>query len=173
MHAFDAENRIIRYNRAEDICAEHYRIRLEAYVRRKEALERRYSFDEAIASAKSKFISSIVSGDIKIMRSSGGTLPMSELTAILSSSGFMPYEALKAKFLASSIEQVDDEGHGFSYLVNMPLQTLTSERASALHKQALEAMHRLNSLRKHSPQSLWREDLERLKQQLLHLNRSQ
>ena len=132
MHAFNADSKIVKYERAEDISAEHFEVRLEAYVRRKEALERRFGFEEAVAAAKSRFIKAIVTGDLNIMKKSGGTLPMSELSELLSSRGFVPYKVLKSTFLGSASASDDDESSDFTYLVGLPLQTLTTERAKAL-----------------------------------------
>lgn len=173
MHAFSAESKIVKYERAEDICAEHFKVRLEAYVRRKEALERKYGFDEAIAAAKSKFIKAIVTGDLRITKKSGGTLPMSELSETLSSRGFVPYGSLKSKYFGSVSAGNDDQSGDFSYLVGLPLQTLTTERATALNDAAAEAKRRLQAIRQHSPQSLWKEDLDALKSRLIGSKRGE
>ena len=171
MHAFNAESKIAKYEKAEDICAEHFTVRLDAYVRRKEALERKYGFEEAIAAAKSEFIRAIVAGDLNLMKKSGGTLPMSELSEVLLSRGFVPYGILKSRFLGSSSTSEEDESGDFSYLISLPLQTLTTERAKALSDSAAVAKARLEAIRQHTPRSLWKEDIEALKSRLMESKR--
>ena len=67
MHCYDRNGQIKRYKTAEDICADHFEIRLEAYERRKKALAAKFQIDAEVARNKCRFVTDILNGNLEII----------------------------------------------------------------------------------------------------------
>ena len=175
MHAFNEQGFITRYTTAEEICAEHFKARLAAYARRKEALLQKHAFDEAVATNKSSFVRRIIQGELNLLRNSTASI-----IADLVKQGFQPMSELRTLHLkghgkndnlvpvGGSVDGDTSKASdaGFSYLLTMPIQSLTLERAAALETQAKEAAQRLSALRAQSPSDMWLQDLDALEAKL-------
>jgi DNA topoisomerase-2 len=159
MHAFNAAGKITKYANAEQVSAEHFTLRWDAYVRRKDALERKYAYEVALSGSKSRFIADILNGDLAVVKPTGGAVQLSELRAELNRRGFVPLEELRRQHL---LEVDGGDEKQFSYLLGLPIQSLTEERAQALSAQAVEAAARLEALRARSIEMLWMDDIAAL-----------
>lgn len=170
MHAFNTDGKISKYDSPEDICAEHFFVRYNAYIRRKDSLERKYAFDEALASSRSRFIGCVLDGGLRLMKSTGGAISFTDMQANLIALKFMPYEDLVSTHLGSNALSTDDDKKQFSYLLSLPIQSLTEERMLYLQEKAQQASAKLEKLRKQTIEMMWLEDLDSLLNEVIKLN---
>jgi DNA topoisomerase-2 len=165
MHAFDRDGKIRKYHSASEIVDAHYDVRRELYGTRKEALERRHAADELRCRNRSRFISSILSGDLQILQGPGKPTSEFHLANELRSRGFaqereitrvLSGEALGAAGTAEA-SRAD-----FGYLLDLPIHSLTEERSMQLKARAQEALARFDEIRTRSVEDLWLSDLDRI-----------
>jgi len=164
MHAFDSNGRIKHYYTSEEICEEHFDIRYKGYTARRASLERQYNAEVAISSNKSRFVKALLSGNLEVMVGPGRqAASQAELVQDLVTRGYATADALRR--ISDPITTAIGSGSGsgvssFSYLLDMPIASLTEERVVALDKAASEAAVRLEKLVKSSEQDLWMRDLD-------------
>ena len=171
MHAFDASGAIRRYDSPEDVVDEHFQVRLEAYIRRKESLALRLAVDEEVCRNKARFVDSILDGSLTIISQGRAPKTDTELEKDLVEMEFAKMSKIRNRLLTGSESaeaQASDESQGgYSYLLSMPISSLTKQRAADLGAAATVALDKLTALSAASPQALWLADLEVLKQCLL------
>ena len=173
MHAFDSTGRIKHYLAPEDICEDHFPVRLAAYTARKEVLERRYRVEVETSSNKSRFVRALLSGELKMLAGPGRQASsQGELVRELMSRGYASSESLQRMSLAASnsaalvIASPADlatnsyTSNSYSYLLDMPIASLTEDRVHALEKSAAESRARLKTLTQSSNRDLWMHDLD-------------
>lgn len=157
MHAFNADGQMTKYDTPEEIIDHHFQYRQRGYTQRKVLLEANSSVEEEISRNKSRFIDDILSGRLII---AGGGKRMSILAQELSQAGFATLDQIHHK--SRNATQLD-----FDYLLNMPLQSLTLERAVSLRKKAETAAQDLQLIKRRSAEDMWKSDLEALRKSLL------
>ena len=158
---FDALGRLRKYTHPLDLLLEFFPLRWELYQRRKAYLVEELTKDWQKLETRVRFIEEIASGKLKIQNKK-----KSLLVAELEKAG---YQAFNDKVLIraneeDSAEPVDDAitaavPKGFDYLLNMPIGTLTQERAEALKRERDLKESELNALLSKTPCDLWRADL--------------
>jgi DNA topoisomerase-2 len=67
MHSFNSNGTITKYTSPEEFIQEFYPIRLDGYVRRKDALLSKLIIEEKITRSKSQFVNDILSGELSII----------------------------------------------------------------------------------------------------------
>jgi DNA topoisomerase II len=191
MHAFDTHGKIRKYNTPEEIVDDHYEVRLQAYVTRKESLERKLAAEELRARNRSRFLSSILSGEVSILSPRQATSPgaaggVSAVSAIeivdtLQELGFADEWQIDSVANPSNVHEGKGEDIGsapisrtrkdFAYLLDLPIHSLTEEKSLQLHRRAQEAAERLASIRSKTVQDLWLADLEKLTELAVELEK--
>lgn len=147
MHAFDRNDKIHLYHRAEDIIDEHYDIRLNGYVTRRKQLLADLMSKENTLRNKCRFIEEILSNKLPILQLSQTE---DNLADTLRNQGYdLQTEAAPAA--------------PYSYLLNMPIHTLTSTQLHSLQQHLHEAETSRLALEKKSEIDLWKDDLKDLK----------
>jgi DNA topoisomerase-2 len=178
MHAFDKRGFIKKYESPEEIIAEHFEVRLDAYKRRKLLMIKKATEIEALSRNKARFIDDIIAGNLKLF---GGNTPKKPATTSFSSSnmrtnlqqlGFQTMDEIKllhtgVKFIESPLNDSD----GYSYLMRLPIESLVAENAQKLREIANDALAKLNAVRLLSEQQIWLTDLENLKDKVRALPR--
>ena len=176
MHAFDVNGKIEKYERAEDIADAFFPIRMALYEDRKSVLESELNYEATMFRSKARFIEDVTNGDIEL---AGGGKSEGELLDDLLSRKYstMP-ELLNIKHdnvlakrrkidpipldLLESEARIED----FSYLLSMPLSSLTREKTEALRRDAEAREADLAAIRNTSAADLWRQDLDKLESML-------
>lgn len=71
------------------------------------------------------------------------------------------------------IESLDgtDSEKGYSYVLNLPIWNLTTDQIERITQQYTEKKKEYENLRATESKQLWKDDLIKLKEHLLHLNR--
>jgi DNA topoisomerase-2 len=160
MHAFDRNGKIRKFGSPEEVVADHFDVRRAAYQTRKDALERKHAAEEMRSRNRSRFIASILAGDIELLGRQKNSSE-SDLVNELRRQGFAD-EAQIAHVLsgAASTQPVTGTAGGFGYLVDLPIHSLTREKAQQLQARAQEATQRLEAERRRSADDLWLSDLD-------------
>jgi len=170
MHAFDQQSIIHKYHSPEEIIDAHYPVRYEAYKRRKQSLEHLLHMEEVRSRSRSNFILDILRGVFDIL----GGRSEQDIALELKSRGYpeeMEIHSLHPIDQSSpgnnhshhSISKINTK-YDYSYLLDMPINSLTSERSHRLKQRADEANAVLTSLRAKSIADLWLSDLDKISQ---------
>ncbi len=144
MNLFDQKGVIQKFASAEEIAEAFFPIRLEMYKKRKQNMEKLAEFEAVLLESKAKFIEFVADGRIDLVQR---RLAKTELVQILMDQGFMKQSELnviKQKQVVGTNEVSVNETAAsvinpeteFSYLLNMPIFSLTSERVAELQKEA-------------------------------------
>lgn len=179
MHAFDAQGKIVKFDSPESIADEFFPIRMALYEDRKSVLESGLNYQATMLRNKAKFIECVTEEKIEL---TGGRKSKDELLADLEGLGFLKSSALQkikndnvlARRQDSEAPELGDEAEvppdskldDYSYLLNMPMSSLTSERIQDLRRDATVKEEELAQLRDTSAADLWRHDLDKLETML-------
>jgi DNA topoisomerase-2 len=139
MHAFDAKGKIKKYDSPIDILREWFDVRKRFYIKRKKFLLSDLTTQSTIAENKSRFITMINNGDLIVNKKSE-----SVLVAELKDLKFYKVEG------------------SFSYLLNMKISSMTTERAAELEKEAAKLREEVIALTATSEMSMWASDLQNI-----------
>lgn len=164
MHAFDCNENLKHYQSVDTIIDEFCEARLEGYVKRKEKLEREARFHELRARNKERFISEIISGDIALISKEGKVIPRKKLIDIIESKGYNSQEDFDN--ILNGISEKNKISSNYSYLVDMPIHSLTIEEATSLRENASKLYANLQKIIATSPKDMWLEDIRVLKEKL-------
>lgn len=131
------------FNNATEIIKYFVSFRLKYYQKRKDYLINRISDELSVLSNKARFIKAIIDGKLKI-----NNVPKSQIVSYLD----------KNKF--------DQINGSYSYLLSMPIHTLTREKYEELLSQEAEKKKELDQVKKSDPKEMYRKDLNDLKKVL-------
>jgi DNA topoisomerase-2 len=188
MVLFDSNGLIRRYEGAQQVLLEFYRVRFDLYRKRQEWIVEALGRELVRLDNKVRFILAVIHNEIVI-----SNRKRSELLLELQQRGFAPLTAGHgtAKTANTSAAATDvatpgdehtssDQGNnssnnqssesdpsGYDYLLSMPLWSLTKERVDELRRQRDEKAKELERMRATRPTALWMQDLEQL-EQVLH-----
>ena len=137
MHAFDSKGKIKKYDSPLDILKEWFDVRKEFYIKRKKFLLSDLTTRSIIAENKSRFITMINNGELIVNKKSENVL-VSELK-------FLKFYKVEGSF---------------SYLLNMKISSMTSERAAELEKEAAKLREEVIALTATSEMSMWLIDID-------------
>lgn len=149
---FNAQGRLIRFGKVEEILSEFYTVRLEGYSLRKEYLLSRLQHDLQILSNKLRFIREVIDNQLEIRN-----VPKMKLCQTLFDRGYTrscdfirikstklngkPAEDKPKEEDNSEVEQMEEDdvvrsdrltGKDYDYLLTMPLWSLTREKVDKL-----------------------------------------
>jgi DNA topoisomerase-2 len=181
MHAFDAAGKIKLYTTAEDIIEEHFHVRREAYICRKEVMAAKLAKEARISSNKSRFIDCIIRGELAVISKDGGSISEHHLLTNLRNMNFETMKHIKKscdeqylqasrsrRYSSSELPDVDgdfngyDDDKGYDYLSMMPIHSLTRDKQRFLTEKAEQGQRELEALLAITPEEMWIKDLELL-----------
>ena len=167
MHAFDAQGKLKKFDRPEDIIEAFFPVRLDLYEDRKSVLLSEAEYRALTLRNKARFIQMVVSGDIELV---GGNASISMMTARLEELGFDSSSKLEKVKNNNSIgkrteqrmtgEEADP--FNYSYILRMPVESFTSERIGELEEEANKKERVVKEIRAMTARELWHQDLDRL-----------
>ena len=141
MTMWSAANEVKTYESADEVIDEFVPVRREMYVKRRALLISSAELQAADAAEKARFISEVIDGTLDVRG------PMRAVEQRLRDAGYAPRD-------------------GYAHLLNMPMSSMTQERAEDLRKKQREAQRALQSARDATPETLWEKDLDSLQEQL-------
>ncbi|KAK7872076.1 hypothetical protein R5R35_004560 [Gryllus longicercus] len=177
MVAFDSDCCLRRYDTAAEILKEHFRVRLEYYVKRKAYLEGKLQAESRKLSNQARFIMEKCNGQLTIENKKRIVMvhelqkkgydpdPVRAWNLLQDKEGTLAEESesLGTPEEDSGAEESEAESkRKFDYLLGMQMWSLTLERKNELLKQRDERLKEYEHLKKKSPESMWREDLDAL-----------
>ena len=139
MHLFSVKGAIKKYNTTTEIIKEWCITRLYKYYERKERQLEILTEDYNIMSAKIRFITDIISGNIIIMN-------------------------IKIKEIEDQLSKADYYKHNdnYDYLLKMPISQLTLEKKENLENEVLKLKNKIEQLKDMSIIKIWESELEEL-----------
>jgi len=162
---FTAHGCIKRYETAVSILKDFYEVRIDYYQRRKDYLEGMLAAETLRLNNIARFIMEKIDGTVVIENK-----PKKELIQMLVRRGYDsdPVKAWKESqnkgdkddLMDAEEEEEETSGPDFNYILSMALWCLTKEKKDALLKQRDDKTQELTVLRRKSPKTLWRDDLE-------------
>lgn len=151
---FDSLGRIRKYTSPLEILLDFFPLRLAFYQRRKAHLVDALTEEWNRLENKVRFIEEIASGALKIQNKRKADL-VKELAS-------RDYRSFSNNNTAESEESADEPASlkAYDYLLNMPISSLTLERAAQLRSERDQKEAALSALLARSPKDLWKADLE-------------
>ncbi|CAD6242848.1 unnamed protein product [Miscanthus lutarioriparius] len=139
MHLFDSDGKIRKYDTPEQILEEFFQLRLEFYVKRKEAMLKSIKLD------------------LKKLENKVRKKKRAEPAAV---------GALEEEENEESPEAEGAEPSDYEYLLAMSIGTLTLEKIQELNAEKQKLVDGVEELKNTSPKSLWLKDLDAFEKEL-------
>jgi DNA topoisomerase-2 len=143
MHLFDENQRIRKFDTAEDIIHHFIDIRLPLYLKRKNHLIKEYTREQQIMNAKIEFIRAILNGNIDFKR-----MKNSQVVEYLTQRDYPLVEG------------------NYNYLLHMYINSMTLDNIQKLQKAIDMLTTQLTNLEKMMPTEMWVQDLDKLRELL-------
>ncbi len=153
---FDALGRIRKYTSPMEILFDFYPLRLAFYQKRKAHLVDAMTEDWNRLENKVRFIEEIASGALKIQNKR-----KVDLVKELASREYKSFDSREtATEESAELAEEPKSMKAYDYLLNMPISSLTAERAAQLRAERDAKEAALSDLLAHTPKDLWRADLQ-------------
>ena len=137
MHAFDHEERLVKFGTVKELIDAYIPIRLQTYEQRKRHLVQALEAEAQRLTNKARFIMEILQNEIDLRRQKRQVI-----LDLLRHRGY-----------------TEDRGD-FEYLLRMPMQSLTEEHVTSLEAEKDKTLARLATLRQTSERHMWLEELQ-------------
>ena len=144
MHAFDEEEKLVKFANIYDLLKKFIEVRLAFYVKRKAYQLEQLKKETLALTNKARFITEILENTLDLRRKKS-----SVIVEILKAHKYDPLEN-------------DDE---FKYLVRMPMDSVTEENVEKLLKERDQKCLELEKLTKTSEASMWLVELNLLRKE--------
>ncbi|KAK7826207.1 dna topoisomerase 2 [Quercus suber] len=184
MHLFDPRGVIKKYDNPEQILEEFFHLRLEFYEKRKKFLLNKREMELLKLENKVRFILAVVKGEIIV-----SNRKRADLFVELQTKGFTPFpkktKAVEPEVAGATDDTeetevkspADSSSNGvqisdYEYLLAMAIGSLTIEKVQELCAERDKLNKEVDDLRKETPKSFWRKDLDALDGQLDELEKS-
>jgi DNA topoisomerase-2 len=142
MHLFNAQDKLKKYDKVEQIMDDYFETRLQMYQQRKEAMILRLEKELLLLSNKARFVQENLAGTIDLRKKK-----KEEVTNLLQSKDYA----------------VLDEDMEYKYLTKMPMDSVTEENVSKLLKDWETKKAELQIIQNTKVQQMWLTELETLK----------
>jgi DNA topoisomerase-2 len=139
----DENGKLKVFNGASDIIKYFVEFRMKFYVKRKKYIIDTLEKDLKYLSNKARFIKMIIDGTLKINN--------------------VPRQTIINSLESAKFDQIDGS---YSYLLSMPIHTLTKEKYEELLLQESEKNQELSEMKKRQPVDMYKDDLIELKKVL-------
>ena len=164
MNCFDADGQIVKYRTATAVLRSFFALRMRYYEKRKAHKLGMLANEWERLDNKARFISEVLSGELIIANKKKAVLLRE-----LKTRGYKQFP--KAGGAAADDDEVDAGdtadvaalSRGYTYLLQMPMWSLTQEKVNALRAEVEQKELELAKLRGTTPADLWRTDLNALK----------
>ena len=147
MHLFDANEKLRKYEKIEDIINEFYEIRLKFYDKRRKFIIDNLERELVYISNKSRFINDNLNGKIDLRRKKN---------------------ALIIEMLREMKYEMKNEDN-YAYLINMPMNSVSLENIEKLMREKDQKEQELNKMKGTTIQKLWIDELSILKEKYLEI----
>ena len=146
MHAFDENEKLVKYNTINELIDQYLKVRLAFYVKRKAYQVEALKKEAMVLSNKARFISAILDDSLDLRR---------KKTAVVSA------------LLKEQKYDIMDEDTDFKYLVRLPMDSVTEENVERIIKEKERKISELETLQGTTEPQLWLNELDVLKKEYL------
>jgi DNA topoisomerase-2 len=144
MHLFDAEDKLKKYDKVEEIIDDYYETRLKLYQTRKEYMVKALEKELVVLSNKARYIMEVLEGSVDLRKKKSD-----EVTKMLKEKNY---------------ELIDNE---FKYLTKMPMDSVTEENVDKLNKEHENKKAELENVKNTTIYQMWLMELDGLKEEYL------
>ena len=156
MNMFD--EKLKKYNSAEEIIDDYYGVRLEYYGKRKQHTLNALKRELLVLSNRARYITELLEDKIDLRRKTNKML-----TTLLKERKYDTYIASKGESSESNENNGDaDDENGYKYLLKLPMDSVSEENVTKLLNEKTKKEKELSELGSKSLEQLWRNDLEEL-----------
>jgi DNA topoisomerase-2 len=146
MHAFDENEKLVKYNTINELIEQYLKVRLAFYVKRKAYQVEALKKEAMVLSNKARFITAILEDTLDLRR---------KKTAVVS-----------ALLKEQKYDMIDEDGD-FKYLVRLPMDSVTEENVERIIKEKERKISDLETLKGTTETQLWLNELDILKKEYL------
>lgn len=151
MYLFDHEGIISKYSNVYEILKEFYTVRLDYYVKRRDAIIAVLQYELNILKNKVMFIKHVKEGKIKLQKIADESL----LSYLIENQFYQNNGVYGTPLDEPTLKE-------FAYLIDMPIKSITYENAKKLEKQTETKEAELEAIIKLSANDMWKSDLSDL-----------
>ena len=142
MHLFDANDKLKKYNKIEEIIDDYFETRLKMYEVRKEYVINSLERELLLLSNKAKYIKENLDGTIDLRKKK-----KEQVIQMLQEKGY---------------DNIDDDNE-YRYLVKLPMDSVTEENVEKIFNERCNKEAELEITKKKAPAQIWSEELAVLK----------
>lgn len=151
MHLFDANDKLKKYDRVQDIIDDYFVTRLDLYQKRKDYMVDSLSKELLVLSNKSRYISELLAGTIDFRNK--------KKEAVIQMLNEKKYSVMN-----------DDEE--FKYLTKLPMDSVTEENVERLNKEHADKVSELDYVKTTSTSEMWLKELDVLEKEYVKMRES-
>lgn len=159
MHLFNSDGVITKYSNVYEIMKEFYTIRLDLYVKRREAIIAVLQYELNILSNKVMFIKHVKDGKINLQKISDKSL----LTYLVATEFYQNNGVYGTSVDEPTLKE-------FAYLIDMPIRSITLENAKKLQQQKETKQAELEAILQTTANDMWMNDLVEVLKTTEHAN---
>ncbi len=146
MHLFDADDKLRKYDRVEEIIDDYYVTRLELYSVRKENMIVTLEKELIVLSNKARYIQELLDDTIDLRKKK-----KTEIITMLLEKDYNVIEG-------------DDE---YRYLIKMPMDSVSEENVNKLNREHKDKSDELERIKETSIQQMWLSELQELEHEYI------
>ena len=147
MHLFDADDKLKKYEKVEEIIDDYFETRLKMYHIRKEYLIEALEKELVILSNKARYIQELLDDTIDLRKKK-----KVEIITMLQEKGY---------------NMIDDDTE-YKYLVRMPMDSVSDENVNKLNKEHKDKSDELERIKETTIQQMWLSELHELEKEYIH-----
>jgi DNA topoisomerase-2 len=148
MHLFDANDKLKKYDRVQDIIDDYFVTRLDLYQKRKDYMVDALSKELLVLSNKSRYIRELLAGTIDFRNK--------KKEAVIQMLNEKKYSVMN-----------DDEE--FKYLTKLPMDSVTEENVARLNKEHADKVAELDYVKTTSTCEMWLKELDVLEKEYVKM----
>jgi len=142
MHAFDENEKLLKFDTVEDLITHYMRIRSDFYVKRKAYQLTALEKEASVLANKARFIGELLDDSLDLRKKK-----TSVVSALLKEREYV----------------VVDDDEDYKYLVRLPMDSVTAENVLKINQEKERKMLELTTLKQTSETQLWLNELDILK----------
>jgi DNA topoisomerase-2 len=144
MNLFDADDKLRKYDKVEEIIDDYYGIRIHYYEDRKEFMIEKLDKELLVLSNKARYIQEVLDGTIDLRKKK-----RNEIVELLNEKEY----------------DVVDDDEDFKYLVRMPMDAVSEENVEKLLNERKSKQTDLDRIKATTIQQMWLSELEILEEE--------
>jgi DNA topoisomerase-2 len=145
---FDEHERLVKFDKAEDLISQYMRVRMDYYIKRKAYQVIALENETRVLSNKARFITELINDTLDLRKKK-----TAEVSAILKSRGY-------------DITQDDAD---YKYLVRLPMDSVTEENIAKIMKERDSKISELDQLKSMTEKQIWLNELSALRKEYIKM----